>query len=166
MSSAPRPRLAGAAVLATLAVGAVLTACSSGADEPAVPNGAAPHPAVAQTGPAATIDPVAHPADEADSTAIKTLMDEYVATTNAQDADGFRAVLCDALQPDYEGLENEAPVSDPMVAEGLADVAVDGDRATANFTYSLSQAADSPSQTSPFKFSRESGQWKVCGSPE
>lgn len=114
----------------------------------------------------ATIDPVAYPADEADSAAITAVIDEYFTTTNAQDADGFRAILCAPLQSEYGDLENEGPVPDPMSLDEVADIAVDTDTATANITYSMGQSSGSLAQTAPFKFSRENGEWKVCGSPE
>lgn len=170
MSSAPRTNFAraAAAALATLALGGALISCSSD-----TPEEQAPAPAVVSphgddfpaTTPAPMIDPATHPATEADTAEITTLVDEYFTTTNAQDADGFRAILCAAVLPEYAHLQNLGPVPDPMRLEGVADIAVDGDQATANLTFNMGEGTNAPSETDPFKFAREDGQWKVCGSP-
>lgn len=176
----PAPRLsrsrAVTAVLASLAVGTLLASCSSDDGEgvpPATVEGAPPTATSGTTdsphgsfSTPATIDPDTNPADEVDSAAITAVIDEYITTTNAQDADGFRAILCAPLQSEYADLRNEGPVPDPMLLDEVADIAVDGDAATANLTYKMGLAPGSLSQTSPFKFSREDGEWKVCGSPE
>lgn len=175
MSSAPRSNVAraAAAALVTLALGGALISCSSDAPEApaetaavANPHGdISPNGSPTVTAPAPLIDPATHPANEADAAEITTLVDEYFTTTNAQDADGFRAILCAAVLPEYAHLQNLDPVPDPMRLESVSDIAVDGDLATANLTFAMSAKEGAPSQTDPFKFTREGGQWKVCGSP-
>ncbi|WP_024794649.1 Rv0361 family membrane protein [Tomitella biformata] len=169
MPSTPRLNLARAATaaLATLTLGGALISCSSTTEDPppAAPVDSA-HGAIApSTAAGAPLDPAEYPADAADAAAITTLIDQYFTTTNAQDADGFRAILCAAAQPEFADIENAGPVSDPMQLEELADIAVDADTATANLTLTMGQSANSPSETVPFKFTRENGEWKVCGSP-
>ncbi|TRW77824.1 lumazine-binding protein [Mycolicibacterium sp. 018/SC-01/001] len=45
--------------------------------------------------------------------------------------------------------------------DGVTDVRVDGDRATASVTYHFANAPDAK-QTSDIPFAREDGAWKVC----
>lgn len=166
MPAASRPHLVRVttAALAAIALGGALVACSSGSDEPPAPI-ANPHGEVATVAPPTMIDPATLPADEPDNAAITSLIDVYFATTNAQDADGFRRILCAAAQPDFADIENEGPVPDPLQFESLTDIAVDGDVATAYLSYNMGDASSAPSETVPMKFTREAGEWKVCGSP-
>lgn len=168
-----RPALlrAGASAAAALVALGALSACSSedssSSDSAALTAG---HDApVEYTKPPAPTDPNATPANEADSAAISTVINVFYDASNAEDADTFLSTLCEAVLPEYEGIENGSPVGDPIVVADIADIAVNSDAgtATASITIAMGKGSAEQSQAVPYKFTRAAdGQWKVCGSPE
>lgn len=166
MPSAPVLFRTALAAVATLAAVGALTACSSSSDDTAaLPSG---HPAPAEyTKPPVPTDPNAVPANEADGAAITALINTFYETSNAEDADGFLATLCEAVLPQYEGITNGSPVNDPIIVSDVTDIAVNADTASANVTIAMGKGPGAQSQSVPFKFTRAAdGQWKACGSPE
>ena len=179
MPSAPRPFLVrtGIAAFATLAVAGTLISCSSDADDSSAAKDSAPkdsapkddvhsEAASSTAAPTRTADPNATPADAADTAEITALVDEFFRTSNAQDADGFLLTLCEEVLPEYEGIENASPVVDPIKVDDISDIVVNADVATANITIAMGQGGTSQSETVPYKFVQEEGEWKVWGNPE
>jgi hypothetical protein len=82
-----------------------------------------------------------------------------------EDYPDFRAVTCRAEQAtEAEVLDRQrksAAEQGARFIDGVSDVAVDGDRATATVTYHFDQSEDDKFGV-PTTFVQEDGAWKVC----
>ncbi|AFM15274.1 hypothetical protein Mycch_0454 [Mycolicibacterium chubuense NBB4] len=82
-----------------------------------------------------------------------------------QDYADFRTYTCAAQSGEEAKViaDQQASVAQhgERFLDGVTDVGIDGDRATAKVTYHFDKAPDAK-QTVPMTFTREDGAWKVC----
>lgn len=151
------------AIAAVLSAGVLLASCSSTSDgdaaaagdsassaETSTANSNGTGSAKASHAPAGTVD------EELEQAATR-----YLDAVNSGKVDAILAASCKRVADEAPAdLADGQPLAQPIVVDGIANVEVTGDTATADVTASLKGAPDAP-ETESLKFANEDG-WKVC----